>query len=84
MKQPWTCRWTSGSPRPALPWPSGYEGPDLGRGGRSAALVYPGRLVGHRRTAAPVGSGDLVSIEYCRVQVRLDLYIGTAHVHAAP
>jgi hypothetical protein len=23
MKQPWTLPWTSGSPRPELPWPSG-------------------------------------------------------------
>ena len=82
MKQPWTLPWTSGSPRPALPWPSGYDGRIWAVAAEPVHWFARDSWWDTRRTAA-VGVGDLVDIEYWRVQVRLGLEIRAADLRAA-
>lgn len=74
MKQLWTLPWTYGSPRPAPPWLS-----DMTAG---SGPLRPTRCTGSPGTrggtpgAAAVGSGDLVSVEYWRLQVGLSTTSG--------
>jgi hypothetical protein len=56
----------SGSPRPARPWPPGT------RVGSDPVHWFTRDTRWDTRRDAAVGSGDLVSIEYWRVQVRLN------------